>query len=142
MNVDTAGWELAVKLPHGALYWIEPGVVAAVPDEGTVETPELSQTVWDGYKTCADQYGGPIAALVFVDKLTDQTTEVRRFWASVMTTEVLGACSLVCESFLARAVATLFVRLSPPAVPTRLFPNTESARAWGKERLSQARDEA
>lgn len=136
MGIDTSGWEQAVDLPHGALFWLEAGIVAAIPDDGVVETPDLSQLVYDGYAKCAKEYERPIGIVVFVDHLGDQTPEVREFWAKVMQPDVLCAVALVCSSFFARAVASLFMGIRRPTVPTRMFATQEKAVAWARERLT------
>ena len=136
MGIDTTSWEVAVDLPHGMLYWIEPGVVAAIPDDGVVETPDLSQKVYDGYTQCAQEYGSPIGIVVFVDHLGDQTPEVREFWAKVMQPDVLCAVALVCSSFFARAVGSFFMGIRRPIVPTRMFATLEQGLAWARKRTA------
>ena len=140
MDIDTTAWKVAVDLPHGVLHWIEPGVVAAIPDDGVVETPDLSQKVYDGYAQCAEELGHPIAIVVFVDRLGDQTPEVREFWAKVMQPDVLCAVALVCSSFFARAVGSFFMGIRRPIVPTRMFATLDQGLAWARKRLSSLVD--
>ncbi len=136
MKIDTSGWEIAVNLPHGKLFWIQPGIVAAIPDDGVVETPALSQLVYDGYTQCAQEFERPVAIVVFVDRLSDQTSEVREFWAKVMGRDVLCSAALVCKSFFARAVGSFFMGIKKPVVPTRMFATLDQAITWSKKRLS------
>ena len=136
MDIDTSGWEVAEELPHGTLFWIRPGIVAAIPDDGVTETPELSQLVYDGYTRCAETFGRPVAIVVFVDRLQDQTSEVRDFWAQVMGRDVLCAAALVCDSFFARAVGSFFTGIKKPVVPTRMFATLGQATSWSQKRLS------
>lgn len=138
MNIDTSAWEVAETLPHGSLYWLEPGIVAAVPDDGVAESVELSQQVYDGYARCAEAYGRPVAIVVFVDRLSDQSAEVREFWSNVMHRDVLCVVALVCKSFFARAVAGVFMGIRKPVVPTRMFARVEQAVAWCQRRLAGA----
>lgn len=141
VTIDRTGWELAERLPHGALYWVMPGIIAAIPDDGVVETPDLSRLVYEGYSRCAAAYGKPIGIVVFVDQLGDQTPEVRRFWAEVMQQDVLCAVALVCKSLFARAVGSFFMGLRKPAVPTRMFATLEEALAWLRQRLQSDVDQ-
>lgn len=136
MDIDTSSWELAEQLPHGALHWIEPGIVAAIPNDGVVETPDLSKLVYEGYGRCADSVGHPVAIVVFVDQLGDQTPEVREYWAKVMQPDVLCAAALVCRSFFARAIGSFFMGIRKPIVPTRMFATLDKAITWSHKRLS------
>ncbi len=144
MDIDTSEWEIAVELPHGALYWVEPGIVAAIPDDGVVETPYQSKLVYDGYCQCAKTFGSPIGIIVFVDRLKDQTPEVREFWAEVMQPEVLCAVAMVCRSFFSRAVATFFMGIRRPIIPMQLFATFDQALGWAHQRveLQQADERA
>jgi hypothetical protein len=140
MEFDPAGWDLAEKLPHGALYWVARSVIVAVPDDGVVETPELAQLVYDGYTRCAQRAGHPIAIVVFVDRLGDQTPQVRQFWTDVMKPDVLCCVALVCASFFSRALGGFFMGFQPPVVPTKMFATMERAVDWSAVRLAAQSD--
>ena len=140
MEVDTTGWELAEELPHGTLYWAQPAVVIAVPNDGVVETVELSRAVFEGYSRCARTIGRPIGIVVFVDRLGDQTPEVRDFWVNMIQPDVLCAVAMVCRSFFARAIGSFFMGLRKPVVPTRIFATLEEALAWSGEQSHQHAD--
>ncbi len=135
MDIDVQAWDEAHTLPHGKLYWIRPGIVAALPDEGVVETPDLSATVYAGYTRLAQELGHPVAIVVLVDRLGDQTPEVRRYWQQVMKTDVLCCAALVSESFFARAISSFFVGISKPEVPTRIFGTLDRAVEWAETHL-------
>ncbi len=139
MDIDIEAWEVAHPLPHGMLYWIRPGIVAAVPDEGVVETPELSATVYEGYTRCAEELGHPIAIVVLVDRLGNQTPEVREYWQQVMQPDVLACAALVSSSFFARAISSFFIGIRKPVVPTRIFGSLEQAVAWSEGFLPGSR---
>ena len=124
-----------MDLPHGFIYSIAPGVVAGLPDEGVVETPELSRLVYEGYQRCAEEAGHPIAIVVLVDRLGSQTPEVREYWQEVMRPDVLGCCALVSSSFFARAISSFFIGLRKPRVPTRSFATLDQAVAWAKRHV-------
>jgi len=136
MVIDSTGWEHFERLPHGELYWIAPGVMVAVPDEGVVEVVSLSQAVYDGYTRAAASVGHPIAVLVYVDRLGDQTPEVRTFWQNVMHPDVVACVALISSSFFARAISSFFIGISGPKVPTKMLGTEESALLWAKERLA------
>ncbi len=135
MDIDVKKWEIAVELPHGFIYRIAPGIVAGLPNEGVVETPELSQLVYDGYCRCAEEYGAPVAVVVLVDRLGNQTPEVRAFWQRVMKPDVLRCCALVSSSFFARAISSFLIGMRKPTVPTRIFSSLDEAVAWSRSTL-------
>jgi hypothetical protein len=131
-------WQVAVELPHGRIYWVQPGVVAGLPDEGVVETPQLSALVYDGYRQCVEEAGHPIAVVVLVDRLGNQTPEVRAYWQGVMTPDVMCCCALVSSSFFARAISSFLMGMRKPAVPTQMFATLDQALAWSSEQLPRA----
>jgi len=135
--LDTRGWDVAVELPHGFIYRIAPGIVAGLPNEGVVETPELSRLVYEGYTRCAEEQGHPVAVVVLVDRLGSQTPEVRKYWAKVMKPDVLNCCALVSSSFFARAISSFFIGLRKPVVPTRIFADMDKAIGWCNEQIGQ-----
>lgn len=132
-------WEVAIQLPHGRIYWIRPGVVAGIPDEGVVETPDQSALVYEGYRECAAEAGHPVAVVVLVDRLGDQTPEVRAFWQEVMQPDVLCCCALVSSSFFARAISSFLMGMRKPVVPTQMFATLDQAVEWSNEQLSRVR---
>ncbi len=128
-------WDVAVELPHGRIYTIRPGIVAGIPDEGVVETRELSQKVYEGYVECTRELGHPVAVVVLVDRLGDQTPEVRKYWSEVMTPDVMCCCALVSSSFFARAISSFLIGMRPPPVPTKIFATLDQALAWAEDQL-------
>jgi hypothetical protein len=129
-DMDISAWDVARDLPHGFVYWMKPGVIVGWPDDGVVETVDLSQIVWDAYSECAKEFGRPVGCVVFVDRLGDQTADVRAFWQKIMTPDVLCCCALVSTSFFARAITAFFLGMRPPVVPTKMFGSEEDALAW------------
>ncbi len=139
MDIDVSRWEVAVQLPHGRIYRIQPGIVAGLPDQGVVETPDLSKLVYEGYTQCADEAGHPIAIVVLVDRLGSQTPEVREYWQQVMKPDVLCCAALVSSSFFARAISSFFIGLRKPIVPTRMFKTLDDALEWSNRQLDAVR---
>ena len=137
MNVDD--WEIAIKLPHGDIRWIEDGIVAGLPFEGVVETPELSRQVYEGYVACKEASGWPVAVVVLVDRLGNQTAEVRSYWQKVMTPDVFCCCALVSRSFFARAISSFLIGLRKPAVTTRIFTELGPALEWSRSQVRAQR---
>lgn len=135
MNMNVNDWKVAVQLPHGDIRWIEDGIVAGLPNEGVVETPELSRKVYEGYQSCVEACGRPVAVIVLVDKLGNQTPEVRAYWQKVMQPDVFCCCALVSQSFFARAISSFLIGLRKPGVPTRIFGELAPAVDWGRQQV-------
>jgi len=140
MDIDVDKWDVAVELPHGVIYRIQPGIVAGLPNEGVVETPELSKLVYEGYEKCAEEVGHPIAIVVLVDRLGSQTPEVREYWQKVMQPDVLCCAALVSRSFFARAISSFLIGMRKPVVPTRIFSTLDPAIEWANQELKSVRD--
>ncbi len=126
-------WTIAVELPHGTIRWVRPGVVIGLPDDGVVETVEQSRKVYEGYARCAQEQGRPVSVVVLVDRLGNQTPEVRSFWQRAMQPDVVSGCALVSGSFFARAISSFFIGLSKPTVPTKMFATLDDAIAWAEQ---------
>jgi hypothetical protein len=130
-------WQVAVELPHGRIYWIQPSIVAGLPDEGVVETPEQSALVYGGYCQCTEEVGHPVAVVVLVDRLGNQTPEVRAYWQEVMKPDVMRCCALVSSSFFARAISSFLMGMRKPVVPTQMFATLDEALTWSSEQLQR-----
>jgi hypothetical protein len=83
---------------------------------------------WNGTELCANLVD--MRDLFFVD------SKVRDYSASQYRSHVAGSAILV-ESVFGNYFANLFMKLSKPKVPTKLFTNEEDAIAWLKEQMAK-----
>lgn len=61
------------------------------------------------------------------------TKEARDYFASKQACEGILAGAIYTESVLENTIANLFLLLSPPAIPTKVFKNEEKAMEWLKQ---------
>ena len=68
--------------------------------------------------------------LVKFQSIKKVTKEARDFFASKQGCEGVLAGAICVDSVLTNTVANLFLLLSPPSVPTKVFKNEEKAMEW------------
>ncbi|MEM6926527.1 MAG: hypothetical protein AAF602_06350 [Myxococcota bacterium] len=118
-------------------YWLEDRVVVALPRPGSFDTGATArENVAFQVGTFRDR-GTPGVVLVFFDRMTSQDVDARRVYATEIDREWLAGSALVGGTFLGRAMASFFMGLSRPKVPTRMFGTTEDALRWGRQLLAK-----
>lgn len=73
----------------------------------------------------------PVPALVLPGNVKEFTREARTFFAqSPQNQAVSTKVALMVESHGTRLIGNVFLRVSKPRIPSRLFQDRDSARAW------------
>ena len=77
----------------------------------------------------------PAPSLVVPGNIKELTREARTFFAqSPENRAVSSKVALMVESPATRIIGNVFMRVSKPRIPTRLFQDRAAARAWLRER--------
>lgn len=130
MSPDTSGWSSIGRSTNADFYEVEPGLLAVVPVEGASDdetTAKESIRVQLEYLRAHAQRAG---VLVFMDRLTEQNAAARTVYRESPDPAFQTCFALVGGTAFGRAIASIFVGLHPPRVPTRLFATQEEAVAW------------
>lgn len=77
----------------------------------------------------------PVPSLVEPGNVKELTREARTFFAeSPENRAVSSKVALMVESPATRIIGNVFLKVSKPRIPTKLFQNRDAARAWLRER--------
>lgn len=146
MSLDPS-WPVLGRTSNATFHLAAPGVIVVVPDEGCTddaatarESIRFQQTYWSGLGTSG-------AAVVLMDRVVHQTKDARRVYQDEVDTALITGFGLVSKSVFGRAVASVFLGLARPAIPTRMFDGVAPAVRWAEGRgggsgSPQARQEA
>lgn len=68
--------------------------------------------------------------LVKIKSIKGSTKEARDFLSSKKGCDGLNACAIMIDSALANMLATFFIYLSKPLLPTKIFKDEAKAKEW------------
>ena len=98
--------------------------------------PGVEQTVADAeenFRLGTAMWGeGPWPILVDIRAVKFLSREVRQYNSRPEVTRRSKAVALLVESALSKIIANLFVTITKPTAPTRIFTDEAEARAWLK----------
>ncbi|AKF05750.1 hypothetical protein [Sandaracinus amylolyticus] len=130
LEPDVTRWALLGSTSNAHFYEIEPRVIAIVPHERSIddertarESVELQHAHWRAR-------GARGGAIVFMDRLVDQRPGARKVYTSVPDPALITCFALVGGTVFGRAAASVFLGLTRPSAPTRVFATYESALEW------------
>ncbi len=109
----------------------DPDILIIVPLEGTMDNVKTAQENVAYFHDYARSVGKPCGSVVIMANLLSQDAEARRAYQE-WDTDLFFAGGLVVENALSRALASFFLGLSHPNVPTQLFETLDSAVEWIK----------
>lgn len=131
MTLDPS-WPVLGRTDNATFLLADPGVLVVVPDEGCVDDESTArqsiafqQAHWRTQARCG-------AAVVLMDRVGHQTRTARRVYQTEVDASLLGRFALVSCSLFGHAVASVFMGLSRPAIPTRMFGNLARALEWAR----------
>lgn len=127
---DLSGWKRIASTGNAELYEIEPGILGIVPHEGSVDTEETatqSVEAQHAHWRAAGQKGG---AVVFMDRVRDSQAGARRVYGKLPDPTLITGYALIGGTVFGRAISSVFIGLSRPRAPTRMFADLASALAW------------
>jgi hypothetical protein len=130
MTVDTSGWTPIGRSANAEFFEIDARTLAVLPFEGAVDdaaTARESVRIQLAHLRAAGRRSGVV---VFMDRVVAQDAGARAVYRDEPDPAFQACFALVGGTPFGRAVGAIFIGLSPPRVPTRLFPTLEAARAW------------
>ena len=131
MSIDPS-WPLLGRTDNASFFLADPRAIVVVPDEGQPDdeaTARQSVALQAAYWQSQGQRG---ATIVLMDRVVHQTKDARRVYQVEVNPGRFTVCGLVSSSVFGRAVASVFVGLSRPAVPTRMFGSIDQALQWAR----------
>jgi len=137
MRIDPL-WPVLGRTGNASFLLADPHVIVVVPDEGCTDdraTARESVILQHEYWKAQGSYG---VAVVLIDRVGHQTRDARGVYQYDVDPALICGFGLVARSPFGRAVASVFLGLARPLVPTRMFVNLEAALTWGRTRTVES----
>lgn len=133
MSIDPS-WPVLGRTGNATFHLAAPRIIVVVPDEGCTddevtarESIGFQQAHWNSQRTTG-------AAVVLMDRVVHQTRDARRVYQEEVDTALITGFGLVSSSEFGRALASVFMGLARPAIPTRMFDGLAPALRWAESR--------
>lgn len=136
MNLDVSGWTPIGASSNADFYEIEPQILAVVPFDGAVDDARSASESIRIQLEYLRARGTRAGVVVFMDRVIEQNSAARAVYRDAPDPSFQECFALVGGTAFGRAVGSLFIGLSPPKVPTRLFATLDEALSWIRSRLA------
>ncbi|GMU58963.1 MAG: hypothetical protein IT380_01445 [Myxococcales bacterium] len=130
MKVDASAWRSLGRTGNAAFYELEPRVLVVIPDEGTADDEATAKASVRLQLEHLRQHGRRAGVVVLMDRVVEQTAAARAVYRDQPDPSFQACFALVGGTMFGRAIASIFIGLHPPRVPTKLFATFEEAVAW------------
>lgn len=136
MTPDVSGWMKFGSTMNADFYEVEPRLIAVVPRDGCLDDEASARASVSTQLAYLRERAVCAGVLVFMDGVAAQSAAARAVYRDAPDPAFQACFALVGGTVFGRAVASLFVGLAPPRVPTRFFANTEEAIAWARTKTT------
>jgi hypothetical protein len=137
MMPDVTAWSAIGRSANADFYEIEPGVLAVVPFDGSGDTADTAAESVHIQLEHLRARGQRAGVVVFMDRVVSQTSGARDVYRDAPDPTFQACFALVGSTVFGRAVASIFMGLHPPRVPTRMFGTYEEALAWIRQTVAR-----
>jgi hypothetical protein len=135
--VDVSKLDRVGGTKAGGFYVLQPDVLLACPLDGYIQTVDGARESLLEQHRIARELGRRQVLVVLVDRVRSQDSGSRSVWSDEVDTKLMCGLALVGKSPLSRAIASFFLGLRRPRVPTRMFGTTDRAIAWAKTVIAE-----
>ena len=135
--IDTTGWTPIGKSDNADFYEVEEGLLAIVPFEGSSDDEKTAKQSVQIQHEYLRPRGRRAGVIVFMDPLVEQHASARIVYRDGPDPAFVTCYALVGGTVFGRAVGSIFIGLSRPRVPTKLFGSLDDARAWAKSQRTR-----
>lgn len=136
MKIDTSSWTRFATTSNADFFEIEPHVLVVVPFDGTTDDAGTAQESVTAQLQYLQSRGQRAGVIVMMDQVARQDGGARAVYHDLPNPAFQVCFALVGSTPFGRAVASIFIGLNPPRVPTRFFATIEEALAWIKTTLN------
>ncbi len=133
-------WTVLGRTDNATFHAASSRVIVVVPDAGCTDDEntarqsiQFQRDHWRANETTG-------TAIIMMDRVSNQTREARRVYQSEteIDTETINGFALISSSMFGRAVASVFMGLARPPVPTRMFADVPEALKWAHSLNAEA----
>jgi hypothetical protein len=103
-----------------------------VPFDGSTDDAHTAQQSVQIQLDYLRPQGRRAAIIVFMDRIMEQTASARVVYRDAPDPAFIACYALVGGTAFGRAVGSIFIGISRPKVPTRLFATLDEALAWAR----------
>jgi hypothetical protein len=135
--IDTTGWTPIGKSDNADFYEVEEGLLAIVPFEGSSDDEKTAKQSVQIQHEYLRPRGRRAGVIVFMDPLVEQHASARIVYRDGPDPAFVTCYALVGGTVFGRAVGSIFIGLSRPRVPTKLFGSLDDARAWARSQRTR-----
>lgn len=130
MIPDTSGWTRIGRSDNADFYEVSPQALAVVPFDKTFDNAQTARQSVAIQLDYLRPRGRRAGVVVFVDPILEQDAGARTVYRELPDPAFLACFALVGSTPFGRAVGSVFLGLSRPRVPTRMFGTLEEALGW------------
>lgn len=131
-SIIDPSWPFLGRTDNASFYLADPRAIVVVPDEGRPDDETTARQSMSLQAAHWQAQGRRGATIVLMDRVVHQSKDARRVYQLEVNPSRFTVCCLVSSSMFGRAVASVFVGLSRPAVPTRMFGSVDQALQWAR----------
>ncbi len=137
MNPDTAQWKSIGKTDNADFFEIAPNILGVLPFEGSTDSETTARQSVKLQLEYLRPLGMRAGIVVFMDPILEQDAGARRIYRDLPDPAFQICYALVGGTGFGRAVGSVFLGLSRPRVPTKMFSTLEEALKWIREQLKK-----
>jgi hypothetical protein len=137
MSIDPS-WPTLGRTHNATFHLAGPRIIVVAPHDGCTDdevTARQSIAFQHAHWRAQDGKG---ATVVLMDRVSHQTKGARRVYQAEVDATLITGFALVSSSVFGRAVASVFMGLARPLIPTRMFANLSHALQWAKAQNAEA----
>ena len=128
--VDT--WSEVGENDSARYFTPENGIIVVIPHDNCVDTAQTARAAIALQVDHWKRAGHAGASIVLMDQISHQEAGARRVYQHEIDADWYTCVALVTNSVFGRAVASIFLGLAKPPVPTRMFADLEAALVWAR----------
>ncbi len=127
---DISGWEKVGETDNAEFFVVEPGILAVVPHDGCVDDDATARQSIEFQHEYWRAQGRSGSSMIFMDRIRDSSAGARKVYGELPDRALIRGFALIGGTVFGRAVASVFIGLSRPAAPTKMFGDVDRARGW------------
>lgn len=131
-TIETAEWKRIGRSANADSFEVEERVLAVVPFDRCDDNEDAAREsirIQLEYRRSRSKRAGVI---VFMDQILTQSAAAREVYRVAPDPAFQACFALVGGTMFGRAVASFFIGIHPPRVPTQMFSTSDEALRWAR----------